>query len=183
MPPHALDRSTTEAHRSMIEIRQEAPSLLKRWFALHAERPEILDASRYLLLGPDLAATLLLPEPETDHLAELLRTLRDKEPKIFALVLPLARVTPFAEKILAELALDQLLAADSDWPHPSLVLDSPRPPYRSLLAACEERLRENRDEGLRPLFESALEKLARASRIADEAAKNRERLRGRRKKR
>jgi hypothetical protein len=149
--------------------------LLRSWFDLVEERPDRLLASRHLLLGPELAEVLKIPEPSADCVAGLLRALRDREPGAFASARELARHSPPGREALVEIAVDELLDADFEWPHPALVLDPPRPEFGDLLAVCERRLRQAGDDQREHLRE-VTGKVARAARIADEARRNRERL-------
>ncbi len=151
-------------------------TLLRRWFGLVRDRPDDLAASRYLVLGPQLAGLLELPEPSAAAVADLLRTLRDRDLSVLAHARKLARDSSPGRAALLELRVDELVGATYEWHHPSQVLERPRPEYRELLPICERRHQEAGDDE-REHLHAVTRKVARAARIDEEARLRRERLR------
>jgi len=167
------------AHFPMHPISSIPYDLLRSWLDLVEDRSDRLLASHHLILGPELAGVLKIPEPSADSVIGVLRALRDREPDACAAARELARHSSPGRRALLEIAVDELLDTDFEWPHPALVLDPPRPELRDLLAACERRLRDAGDDE-RQHLRDVTRKVANAARIADEARRNRERLRRRR---
>ncbi len=158
-------------------------TLLRRWFGLVRDRSDHLASSRYLVLGPELARLLELPEPSAAAVAELLRDLRDRDPEVLAYARYLARNFSPGREALLELRVDELVDATYEWHHPSQVLERPRPENRELLPICERRHQETGDDE-REHVDTVTRKVARAARIDAEARLRRERLRrGRRRSR
>lgn len=153
-------------------------NILEQWFGLLPDdRPELLLASQYLVLGPDLAELIHSPPPAPEPLVELLRFLRELAPAVLAYVRDLAEESPLGRHALLELVVDVLVAAEDGWRHPSQVLDRPRPEYRELLPICLERLRLA-DDAERPHLTDVTTKVETAARIAEEARLRRRRLHG-----
>ncbi len=153
-------------------------NIVEKWFALLPEdRPELLLPSQYLVLGPELAKLIHLPQPTPEPLTELLRLLRDQAPGVLDFIQDLAEESAPGRHALLELAVDVLVAAADDWRHPSQVLDYPRPEYRELLPICLERLRRAPDSERTHLEEVTI-KVETAARIAEEARLRRRRLHG-----
>lgn len=150
--------------------------LIRRWFGLVRDRPDHLATSRYLVLGPQIAALLELPEPSAATMTDLLRTLRGHDLSVLAHVQTLARDSSPGREALLELRVDELVDATHEWHHPSQVLDRPRPEYRELLPICERRCQEAGD-GDREHVLDVTRKVAKAARISEEARLRRERLR------
>lgn len=69
-------------------------------------------------------------------------------------------------------ALHQLLAARSDWSHPSQILDQPRPEYRELADLARHRGEMARGEERRQLREVVI-KLERAAEMEERARRRR----------
>ena len=170
-PPH--DYMPYELLASLSRIRQLIT-------AVPAEDTELLSTLRQLILGPTLSALLLRDEPpETLEIADLLRALRARRD-----LLPLARELALefdtGDDAIVELAVDELLAANCAWEHPTEVLERhERPPYDQLFAACERRVESCEDVDT---LRAVLEKVGRALRIDREAAERRQRLRRSRKR-
>jgi hypothetical protein len=150
--------------------------VLRRWFDLVQDRPDRIAASLYLVLGPELAEILKVPTPSAVSLTDLLRTLRAHEPDVLAYAQDLARHSSPGREALLEIAVDELLDATFEWQHPSQVLERPRPEYRDLVPVCETRHREATGSE-RGHVHAVMQKVATAARIAEEARRNRERLR------
>ena len=150
-------------------------SLPERLCRLDDSRPGFLDAARFLLLGPNLTLHLQLAAPDALTLADFLRCVRDNYPNLLSRVRPLAESSPAGEEALLEFAVDDLLDADFDWPHPAIVLDRPGPAYEDLLRACLAR-RTSDPSKQHPKLDDVAAKLTMAVRIAREARARRQRL-------
>ena len=143
------------------------------------EAPALLPGCRRLVLGPRLGS-LVLPEiePSTSELTALLRMLENRAPELLPLGRQLVRSSDDGETAFLELCVDRLLAR-ADWEHPTQVLDRPRPNLERLLEVCRARqLRSGGSEHAR--IGTVVTKVERAARIAEGAARRRQRMRSQR---
>lgn len=135
-------------------------------------------AVRWLLLGRDLAESLMseiVQEPDLDQLLGLLRLLKDQEPELIDTATLLVAASRHGAQLPVEIQLDALVDRDPKaWGHPVQILLRPRSPYPVLLAACQRRLETAEDAASNERLLSVAGKLGRAIELEERARRRRQ---------
>lgn len=131
---------------------------------------------RWLVLGPELAKTIL-PDfahaPSLEEVLDLVRLVTRRAPELRETIGWLTAASPHAEALQDELQLDRLLEFEPDsWAHPIQILTKPRSPFVNLLEACRRRLVKAEGEDHERLSRVE-EKLERAMELEERARRRR----------
>lgn len=150
---------------------------LKDLFTFLEKQPrDFRPICRWLVLGPEMARTILQDfahAPGLDEVLDLVRLVDRKAPELRTTVAWLVAASAHADVLQRELQLDHLLKLEEDsWTHPIQVLPKPRCANSELLAACRQR-RAKASGKDRERLAKAEEKLLRAVEIDDRARQRR----------
>lgn len=150
---------------------------LKALFSfLQHQQEDLRPICRWLVLGPELARTIL-PDfahaPSLDEVLQLVRVVERGAPELRETVSWLTAASPHAEALQDELQLDSLLEFDPEsWSHPIQILSKPRSRYPDLLAACRRRM-TTAEGDMQDRLRGVEEKLQRAAQLDDRARRRR----------